>query len=280
MKATQFFEALFQDYTRIAPQAGQILASVEERFGEVQNDHVAFRTFSLEPIRGSELEDAFFDMGYTRHRPYAVPDKHLSAFSYVPRSAEDPLIFLSEFDVATLPPHLERWVENAISVVRDKNLSPMELLRCGRMWSMPDYQTYRELEKHSPYAAWLSVWGLCANHFTIALHNLPTTPSLEDVVAHVQAQGWTMNTEGGLYKGTPADLLEQASTMAELLDVTFSDGSVHAVPSCYYEFARRYPDASGEFYKGFVPQSATHIFESTTHRKDTALLDELPKRSA
>ena len=35
------------------------------------------------------------------------------------------------------------------------------------------------------------------------------------------------------------------------------------VPSCYYEFARRYPLPSGELFQGFVPASADKIFEST-----------------
>ena len=35
------------------------------------------------------------------------------------------------------------------------------------------------------------------------------------------------------------------------------------IPSCYYEFARRYPLPSGEVFQGFVPESADTIFEST-----------------
>jgi len=35
------------------------------------------------------------------------------------------------------------------------------------------------------------------------------------------------------------------------------------VPSCYYEFAKRYADKSGEIYQGFVTTSADKIFEST-----------------
>jgi len=55
--------------------------------------------------------------------------------------------------------------------------------------------------EESEYAAWLSVLGLRANHFTIK--------------------------------------------------------------SCYYEFARRYPDRKGLLFQGFVSASVDKIFEST-----------------
>ncbi|MGL4837356.1 MAG: DUF1338 domain-containing protein, partial [Shewanella sp.] len=38
-------------------------------------------------------------------------------------------------------------------------------------------------------------------------------------------------------------------------------------PSCFYEFALRYPKANGELYTGFVAASADKIFESTNVNK-------------
>ncbi|MEJ2595547.1 MAG: DUF1338 domain-containing protein, partial [bacterium] len=38
---------------------------------------------------------------------------------------------------------------------------------------------------------------------------------------------------------------------------------IFSIPSCYYEFARRYPDASGKLYGGFIAKSADKIFEIT-----------------
>jgi hypothetical protein len=77
--------------------------------------------------------------------------------------------------------------------------------------------------------------------------------------------GFALNLSGGAIKGTPKDLLEQSSTRAEEIDVAFSDGVVR-VPSCYYEFARRYPQPDGSLFQGFVPTSADKIFESTNVR--------------
>jgi len=42
---------------------------------------------------------------------------------------------------------------------------------------------------------------------------------------------------------------------------------VHEIPSCYYEFARRYEDKNGELYGGFIAKSADKIFESTDFYK-------------
>ncbi len=60
-------------------------------------------------------------------------------------------------------------------------------------------------------------------------------------------------------------LLEQSSTLADKVSVAFSDGEL-AIPSCFYEFALRYPKADGELYTGFVAASADKIFESTDVR--------------
>ncbi|MGL4896671.1 MAG: DUF1338 domain-containing protein, partial [Shewanella sp.] len=64
----------------------------------------------------------------------------------------------------------------------------------------------------------------------------------------------------------PEVLLEQSSTMADTIAVEFSDG-VLEIPSCFYEFALRYPKANGELYTGFVAASADKIFESTNVNK-------------
>lgn len=59
-----------------------------------------------------------------------------------------------------------------------------------------------------------------------------------------------------------ADLLQQSSTMADIVSIKFHEG-LFGVPSCYYEFAQRYPDSNGQLYSGFIAKSADKIFEST-----------------
>lgn len=272
MKAEEFFSRLWDQYIQIAPEAAVIRSLTETKFGEVQNDHVAFRTFDLSPIALVDLEKVFLGWGYVRDRAYDFPDKHLKAFGYIPPRKELPLVFLSEFETAFLPETERNWVTQVVSAVASAT-SPAELLLGGRPWELPSWELYSSLEKLSPYAAWLSVWGLCANHFTIAVHRLKGAPSLAEVVNLLSSAGFVMNEVGGLFKGTPAELLEQASTLAESRPVTFPDGTTRSVPSCYYEFARRYREPSGRFYPGFVAQSANNIFESTTKQEGAASED-------
>jgi hypothetical protein len=75
-----------------------------------------------------------------------------------------------------------------------------------------------------------------------------------------------LNAVGGIKKGLPEDLLVQASTLADSVGFTFADGQQQAVPSCFYEFAHRFADRSGELFQGFVPTNANAIFESTDRR--------------
>ena len=66
----------------------------------------------------------------------------------------------------------------------------------------------------------------------------------------------------GLIKGNSDVYLEQSSTMADKKDYTFIEGE-YSVPSCFYEFAYRFPLDNGELFGGFVAASANKIFEST-----------------
>lgn len=74
--------------------------------------------------------------------------------------------------------------------------------------------------------------------------------------------GFRINDSGGEIKGTPAELLEQSSIRSEVIQLEFVEG-IMEIPGCYYEFARRYPDADGKLYSGFIAKSADKIFEST-----------------
>ena len=78
----------------------------------------------------------------------------------------------------------------------------------------------------------------------------------------IKENGYKLNESGGEIKGTPEELLEQSSIIADLQKVDFS-GTIYNIPSCYYEFAKRYETKDGEIYQGFIAKSADKIFEST-----------------
>ena len=136
----------------------------------------------------------------------------------------------------------------------------------GRQWDI-DHKTYKTLLEESQYAAWLAAFGFRANHFTVGVNQLTTVSSLAQLNDLLLKEGFSLNEIGGQIKGSPEVGLEQSSTMADEVDVVFTDGTF-SIPSCYYEFAYRHPMENGELFQGFVAGSATHLFTSTN--TDTA----------
>jgi hypothetical protein len=86
--------------------------------------------------------------------------------------------------------------------------------------------------------------------------------SLAQMNSLLKESGFELNTSGGEIKGGPDVLLAQSSTMADKIEVQFTNGK-KLVPSCFYEFAQRYQTPTGKLYQGFVAASADKIFEST-----------------
>jgi hypothetical protein len=121
---------------------------------------------------------------------------------------------------------------------------------------------YRALLAESEYAGWVAAFGFRVNHFTVDVGALATFPDLQALVAFLVDHAFVMSEAGGVIKGTPADRLEQASTVADPIEVELADARL-AIPSCYYEFARRHKLPNGDTFQGFVPASADKLFEST-----------------
>jgi len=263
MDIDRFFAALWRDYVEITPQAGRIHDLFTSRGETVVNDHVAFRTFSDSPVSLDRLEPLILGLGYRRFAPYEFPDRHLRAFGYLHNDPRQPRIFCSELLVGQLSAHARERIMTWIDQIDRGAGNDPDVFWSGRLWRMPMYEEYLALLKESEYAAWLSVLGLRANHFTVSVNHLRLTPELGQVLDLVKQAGFELNTEGGEIKGSPAVLLEQGSTLADRIEFTFGGGDRHTVPTCYYEFAKRYPDEEGKLYQGFVPASASRLFDST-----------------
>ena len=151
-----------------------------------------------------------------------------------------------------------------VSQIDESAVTADNFLYSGTHWQVST-DTYKQLLAESEYAAWMSAWGYRANHFTVNINTLAKFDNIHDVNQALKDAGFSLNTSGGEVKGSPEVLLEQSSTLADEYSVTFSDGDM-SIPSCFYEFAIRYPKADGELYTGFVAASADKIFESTNAR--------------
>ena len=267
MDIHQFFDSLWADYVAMTPQAQKIKAAFEAKGERVVNDHVAFRTLALDPIRLKSLEPHLLAVGYKPYEPYDFKEKKLSAYGYLPPEAEMPRVFVSELRVDELSDASAAILKRLASQVDPARVDRPDVLWAGRLWDPITWDEYQTLQAESEYAAWVASIGIRPNHFTIGVNYLEKHPEVEDVLQVVESLGYPVNDSGGRVKGSQAVLLEQGSTLADRMPIEFADGQTHEVPTCYYEFAKRYPTDSGELYPGFVAASADKIFESTDAKR-------------
>ena len=254
-----FYQELWQQYTDITPQALAIQHLFENEGEALVNDHVAFRTFAHSNISIDHLETQILALGYEYLDSYHFKNKKLDARCYV-HTDSPTKIFISELLWLSLSELAQRIIA---PVIQQINLQPAARLNAGRVWDIPTYENYLTLLDESEYAAWLLVWGLRANHFTVYVNHLKKYSKLSQVVELLQRHGYALNSAGGVIKGTKEDLLIQASTMADSIAVSFPDVGEQQITSCYYEFAQRFEKIDGSLYQGFVASSADKIFEST-----------------
>lgn len=257
-----FFNNLWHQYTEVNPQAHAIHALLEARGENVVNDHVALRTFNTVKLGIDNLSQIFESMGYENRGSYDFKAKKLNAYHF--EHTEDPnhpKIFISELITESFSDELQSIVHRIDSEVSAEEVLEDDFLYTGRPWGLT-FEEYITLLQESEYAAWTAAYGYRANHFTVSINHLTTFFDIETLNQFILDNGFAMNDSGGLIKGTPAQMLEQSSTMAPLVNLEFN-ASNHLIPSCFYEFAKRYPTESGKLYQGFIAASADKIFEST-----------------
>lgn len=259
---TALFEKLWQNYQDVTPSAAKIhqLLGAREKHGII-NDHIALRTFNLAPVGLEAIAEHFTALGYREGGEYHFNSKKLYARHYEHDAPEAPRVFISELLTEQCSPELQAEVSKLIDGITNEQVSADDFLYSGRHWEL-DSNTYQRLLQESEYAAWLAAWGFRANHFTVSVNHLQNFETVADINRLLKDNGFAVNEAGGEVKGSPDDLLEQSSTMADRVPVRFRDRQM-TIPSCYYEFARRYPTANGTIYNGFVAASADKIFEST-----------------
>ena len=261
MTIDELLASLWRDYTATTPQAARIAALFAARGEEVVNDHVALRTFGVPAVGLEVMARAFERLGWTATPDrYRFDDKHLRARYWAPPKDGLPKVFISELCVDELSAAAQARIAALVAQIPAGFGDRADLPWAGRPWKV-DLASYRALLAESEYAAWVAAFGFRVNHFTVDVSNLNTFEDLASVNDFLRAQGFRLNEAGGAIKGTRADRLEQSSTLADAIDVDFTDGRAR-IPSCYYEFARRY-----DGFEGFVPASADKIFESTDVRR-------------
>jgi Domain of unknown function (DUF1338) len=252
---------LWEDYSNLNPQAGRIHALLEARGETLRNDHVAFRTFAHPGIDIAAMAKPFLAEGYRAAGDYEFPEKKLTAVHYEHPDPSLPKIFISQLHMEKLSQGARSMLLGLLNQVPPDFTFHPHWICAGRPWNA-GFATFEALERESEYAAWMSAHGFRVNHFTVLANSLHSFPTLGALNAFLQAQGFRLNAMGGEIKGSPAEYLEQSSTLASEVEVAFTDGR-RKVPGCYYEFARRYPLPDGRLFQGFNAKSADKIFQST-----------------
>lgn len=260
IQVTQLFEKIWQSYIDVTPSAHK----VHQLLGagnDLLNDHVAYRTFNIEKVNIEKFAAPLIALGYVECGQYTFEAKKLNAKHFEHPNSELPKVFISELLVEEFSEQTQNIIHRLVDAIDEKVIETADFLYSGTHWkiSSDDYDT---LLAESEYAAWVAAWGYRANHFTVSINHLKDFDSIEQVNSAVKAGGFTLNAVGGEVKGDISVKLEQSSTMADMATVEFTNKTVK-LPSCFYEFAKRYPLENGELYSGFVAASADKIFEST-----------------
>ncbi len=259
-QVTKLFNNIWQQYLAVTPSADKIHQLLGNG-NDVINDHVAYRTFNLEKVNLEKLASHLLNIGYTECGQYDFAAKKLTAKHFEHSNNTMPKVFISELRVDEFSDEVQSIIHKLVEQLPENISDQEDFLYSGRSWevSSTDYKT---LLASSEYAAWLAAWGYRANHFTVSINHLANFDCIIKVNDSLKEAGHSLNNTGGEIKGDEDVKLEQSSTLADKAMVKFTDKSIE-IPSCFYEFAKRYPQADGELYTGFVAASADQIFEST-----------------
>ncbi len=255
-------QSMWENYLALNPDARRIyelFAGLNN--GVVVNDHIALRTFALEPVRLETIARPFLEAGYQSGDDYEFTAKKLTARHYQHPDDTLPKVFISELRVDELSEAAANIIKGLVALIDSDVAKQDDFCFSGRHWDL-DYATYQQLLQESEYAAWMAALGYRPNHFTVSVNHLESHDTLQTVNETLMDAGFKLNESGGLIKGTPEVGLEQSSTLANKANVRFLDCE-RKIPTCFYEFAQRHVLADGKLYQGFVAASADKIFEST-----------------
>lgn len=254
-------DKMWQDYVAINPLAKKISEILTGQGETIQNDHIALRTFNHPRVSVDVMAKPFLEAGYKYGGDYHFTEKKLYAKHYEHSDPKLPKIFISELKLEDFSPALRATVNSLIDQIPAGMEHQYDFVSIGRPWKVTT-KIYNDLLKESDYAAWVSAFGYRPNHFTVFINVLKKFSDINVLNDYLKKEGFKLNSSGGEVKGSKEVCLEQSSTLANNIEVTFEDAKL-TIPACYYEFAKRYPMKNGELYQGFVAASADKIFEST-----------------
>jgi hypothetical protein len=289
---TDIFKGLLARYRAVVPDVDAITGAMAREAlirsaADIENDHVAFRTLGVPSLGIASLERIFLRHGYERRDRYDFPQKRVTAHWYSPPQESLPRVFISELRVGELSPEAGAIIHSYTDPVTSDPVEALDLDDAGRIvnllhapiWRTPTWADYHRLLEESEFAAWVIANRLSLNHFTLAVHGLPSGyDTVQAFNQFLERNGFTLNDAGGKVKVSADGKLLQSSTVAAMVEAAFDDGAGgserHRISGSYVEFAeRRVLDRFASLPRdrarrehrreGFEAASADRIFEST-----------------
>lgn len=260
---------------------------IVETVGDIENDHIAFRTMGVPHLGIASLEKVFLHCGYQKMDRYDFTQKKLTAHWYAPPQPHYPRIFISELRVDELSEEAQRIIRSYTDEVTSDpvdrlnldNGNDVDAFLHRALWRTPTWEDYQRLLQESEFAAWVIYNRYYLNHFTVTVHNLPKGyNTVASFNTFLERNGFRLNDSGGKIKISRDGLLLQSSTVAEMVDAFFDDGQgrtiTKSIAGSYVEFAERRvlegyesldADEVGRAHRrdGFEASNADKIFEST-----------------
>jgi hypothetical protein len=254
-------DKMWKDYVEINPLAQKVYDLLAKDDEQILNDHIALRTFNHPRLSIDVVAKPFLESGYKYMGDYHFTEKKLYAKHFEHTDEKMPKIFISELLLEQFSPELNKIINRLVNEIPAGKENEFDFISAGRPWKVST-KDYQDLLKESDYAAWVAAFGYRPNHFTVFINALKKFSDINILNEYLKSNGFKLNSSGGEIKGSKDVCLEQSSTLANNIEVSFSDGKL-TIPACYYEFAKRYPMQNGKLYQGFVAASADKIFEST-----------------
>jgi hypothetical protein len=284
----EVLNGLMSRYMERVPDVGFVINAMKregiiQKAGEIENDHIAFRTLGVPHLGISSFEKIFLHYGYQKREHYYFRQKKLDAYWYAPPADNYPRIFVSELMVDQLSKEARDIIQYYTSEITSDPVDALDLNDAkavdqflhSPLWRTPSLEHYEQLAGESEYAAWVIYNRYYLNHFTVSVHNLKEGyNTVESFNRFLESNSFLLYDSGGKIKISPDQHLLQSSTVARMVEATFSGGETIFIPGSYVEFAERkalprYSNLPPQKIKrehrrdGFEAGNADKIFVST-----------------
>ncbi len=295
----QLLNSLWEQFIDRVSYAEKYVELVNNKGGNVVNDHIALRTINThtgeQPEGIRAIKHILNCLEYKPVAKYNFSKKRLNAVHFEHPDEKFPKIFVSQLEVELLPD----WAQNIINktvretpyILSDNSIEllqkvkeegelpteAVELLVADlvqyfrRPWGIPQKEDILKINDVSQYAAWVLLHGNSVNHFTALVNyqDVAEWPDLESTCKALEAAGVPMKE---YIEGEKGSKLQQSATKAvrEEVDVQGEYGIEKITWTyAYYELAQRgfvKENGTKKLFSGFLGEQAIHLFDMTRTR--------------